>query len=701
MNEQNRQQPYRSTKGGDGSSSSSRSRKRRKSWISLHVRGEKILHIIFITSVIIQILLVWSWWGTTVIVYQETPPESSSTSDGVSRIASSEWKLSSRNEDKKQEQHRQELPSPHLKPKAVRTRTTLRNQHQQQQPLQQQPQSSISSNTIVGQKKKQLSPYSMAKQRQEYQDREQQTQQQPYRKWAYAFLMGGCNPKKPNEYRGFIYNILVSAETLLQSGSVADIVVMVQLAYDRDGRNNHTSLPDEDIALLQSLENIRIQYLPTPTTEQNFYSVVLEKFRILTLTQYSRVLFLDGDLWPLCNLDYLFELSEPPKLLSIQSSNTTTSDYDTAAEEMATAIPTVRPQLEIPLLAKKKKKAKKEASFSSTTSSHTATTKRTKHDNDNNDINQDKPLRLKENVVISWKSEPSNAGFFMLQPNLKAFEELQHIIKRRQQHAMTLPYPYFDPVVGWGHVIGSNSTATTATSSNEANKKDEFVFPTIHAPQYDRWRAFDDETGTNWTWYGVHGGQGLLYYFTKYHLQSVSLIIQDVIEQWTHVHEFDADTNVTTKRLIFEDNIDGNQLMKYSCLPMHKELKGEYGNHPRTKSFYYIAPYRDFHHAVGRNKPWEHWELGDINKYYTTSDSSTISAVAKWLKKIPSMILPSSPSSSEQRQPQDEANNAIAVSVFFDAFRLTPVPRFGLDLGETEPFAKFEVAHICPPLFSL
>ena len=684
----------------DNSSSIGGSRRRERSWICdgawgrdnensnlkdrsstsksptklLHVRGEKILHIIFITSVMIQILLVWSWWGTTVIVYQE-PSSAAATTSTLSKSSpewATSWKLatSTTNTDIKKQQ-RQEQRSPNF-PKAARTRTTLRNQHKQQQPLQQQPKISISNNNVDSQMKKPQSPYSIAKQHQQKDSLTQPNQiQQPYRKWAYAFLMGGCNPKKPNEYRGFIYNILVSAETLLQSGSVADIVVMVQLAYDRDGRNNHTSLPDEDIALLQSLENIRIQYLPTPTTEQNFYSVVLEKFRILTLTQYSRVLFLDGDLWPLCNLDYLFELSEPPKLLSIQSSNTTTSDYDTAAEEMATAIPTVRPQLEIPLLAKKKKKAKKEASFSSTTSSHTATTKRTKHDNDNNDINQDKPLRLKENVVISWKSEPSNAGFFMLQPNLKAFEELQHIIKRRQQHAMTLPYPYFDPVVGWGHVIGSNSTATTATSSNEANKKDEFVFPTIHAPQYDRWRAFDDETGTNWTWYGVHGGQGLLYYFTKYHLQSVSLIIQDVIEQWSHVYEYDDETNVTTKRLVFEDNIDGNQLMKYSCLPMHKELKGEYGNHPRTKSFYYIAPYRDFHHAVGRNKPWEHWELGDIDKYYTTTTSiaSTIGATAtKWLKKLPSMLSPSSSSSSsisEQRRPQDEANNAIAVSVLF------------------------------------
>ena len=687
----------------DNSSSIGGSRRRERSWICdgawgrdnensnlkdrsstsksptklLHVRGEKILHIIFITSVMIQILLVWSWWGTTVIVYQE-PSSAAATTSTLSKSSpewATSWKLatSTTNTDIKKQQ-RQEQRSPNF-PKAARTRTTLRNQHKQQQPLQQQPKISISNNNVDSQMKKPQSPYSIAKQHQQKDSLTQPNQiQQPYRKWAYAFLMGGCNPKKPNEYRGFIYNILVSAETLLNSGSVADIVVMVQLAYDPDGNNNtHTSLPQEDVDLLQSIENIRIQYLPTPTTEQNFYSVVLEKFRILTLTQYSRVLFLDGDLWPLCNLDYLFELSEP---LTIMTTTSNTTSEPAAAEEMvATAIPTVRPQSDIPLVVRIKKKTKRKgATFSSTTtSSHTSsTTKRTKHDNN------EKPLRLKENVVIAWKSEPSNAGFFMLRPDLLAFDELQDIIKRRQQHAMTLPYPYFDPVIGWGHVIGSNAseTTTTTTTTSTSNKattkaKDEFTFPKIHAPQYDRWRAFDDETGTNWTWYGVHGGQGLLYYFTKYHLQSVSLIIQDVIEQWSHVYEYDDETNVTTKRLVFEDNIDGNQLMKYSCLPMHKELKGEYGNHPRTKSFYYIAPYRDFHHAVGRNKPWEHWELGDIDKYYTTTTSiaSTIGATAtKWLKKLPSMLSPSSSSSSsisEQRRPQDEANNAIAVSVLF------------------------------------
>ena len=39
--------------------------------------------------------------------------------------------------------------------------------------------------------------------------------------------------------------------------------------------------------------------------------VMMEKFRILQLTDYSRVMYLDYDVMPTCNLDYLFDLSDP------------------------------------------------------------------------------------------------------------------------------------------------------------------------------------------------------------------------------------------------------------------------------------------------------------------------------------------------------------------------------------------------------
>jgi alpha-N-acetylglucosamine transferase len=39
---------------------------------------------------------------------------------------------------------------------------------------------------------------------------------------------------------------------------------------------------------------------------------MLDKFRVLGLTEYRRVLFMDGDVMPTENLDYLFELSDGP-----------------------------------------------------------------------------------------------------------------------------------------------------------------------------------------------------------------------------------------------------------------------------------------------------------------------------------------------------------------------------------------------------
>ncbi|KAL3916879.1 MAG: hypothetical protein SGILL_004977, partial [Bacillariaceae sp.] len=59
--------------------------------------------------------------------------------------------------------------------------------------------------------------------------------------------------------------------------------------------------------------NVTIRYLELPKHGvQNFYTVQLEKFKILQWHEtYSRVLFMDGDVLPFCNLDYLFEMSEP------------------------------------------------------------------------------------------------------------------------------------------------------------------------------------------------------------------------------------------------------------------------------------------------------------------------------------------------------------------------------------------------------
>jgi hypothetical protein len=140
------------------------------------------------------------------------------------------------------------------------------------------------------------------------QNRTTTPQTQPKRKWAYAFLVSGCSGSKPS-YKGFIYNVIVATERLKQMGSEAtNYILFVQMSVMTDSH----SLPIEEEELLQ-LIGVQVIYLPKMRSEihECFYAIVQEKFRTLQLIDYSRVIFLDADIMPICNLDYIFELSEP------------------------------------------------------------------------------------------------------------------------------------------------------------------------------------------------------------------------------------------------------------------------------------------------------------------------------------------------------------------------------------------------------
>lgn len=122
--------------------------------------------------------------------------------------------------------------------------------------------------------------------------------------YAYAFVMGAIHEDRL-AYKGFLYDVLIAANLLRQYGSTADIWLWAQLSPD--SKLQH--LPEEDLRLLNAL-NVHIEQLPKPKDE-SFASIVFEKFRPLQMTQYSRVMFLDSDIIPLVNLDYLFHLTDP------------------------------------------------------------------------------------------------------------------------------------------------------------------------------------------------------------------------------------------------------------------------------------------------------------------------------------------------------------------------------------------------------
>lgn len=136
--------------------------------------------------------------------------------------------------------------------------------------------------------------------------------------YAYVFLLGACNPTRPT-HRGFLFNILLATSQLKRSfQSKADIVVMVHIS--RWANTTRLSTQEEDW-----LEQVGASVVYLPSTldnnynnnnhnsnkdhHENFSSVQMLKFHLLRLTQYQRVLFLDSDVLPLCNLDYLFEMS--------------------------------------------------------------------------------------------------------------------------------------------------------------------------------------------------------------------------------------------------------------------------------------------------------------------------------------------------------------------------------------------------------
>lgn len=132
--------------------------------------------------------------------------------------------------------------------------------------------------------------------------------QQPQRvtsngRFAYAFLIAGCDPSRPS-YRGFLYNVLVAKHIFRAQGSTSDVVLLIRMAA-----NATQSLPHEEERMLKD-SGIKFRYLPPPATKETFYSAMMAKFHILNLTEYSRVIYMDADVMPWCNLDYIFLLSE-------------------------------------------------------------------------------------------------------------------------------------------------------------------------------------------------------------------------------------------------------------------------------------------------------------------------------------------------------------------------------------------------------
>lgn len=123
---------------------------------------------------------------------------------------------------------------------------------------------------------------------------------------AYFFLVGGVHESRPS-YKGFLYGVLVAVRVLRRLGSTSDFVLRIQLSPN----STLSELPDEDARPLKS-EGVRIHYTDRSAAGEgeSFGQLVHDKLWPVRMTEYKRVMFLDADVLPLVNLDYLFQLSD-------------------------------------------------------------------------------------------------------------------------------------------------------------------------------------------------------------------------------------------------------------------------------------------------------------------------------------------------------------------------------------------------------
>jgi len=324
----------------------------------------------------------------------------------------------------------------------------------------------------------------------------------PNSPYVYTFVIGGVNPLRPS-YRGMLWGICVNVYALKKYGSTADFIVFVQLSPDAPTDIDPVTfgLSPTELRVLSEL-GVRLRYIPTsPGTNQtskSFHDITMNKFIILTLTEYKRVFFLDADLVLLSNLDYLFRAADASKTESVT-----------------------------------------QKSF------------------------------LRPNFYVATAGEPSNAGFFMLSPRNGDYDKVLEIVRRQKESAKDLPGDAkFDKVLGWGHAIQPPDFWETTRLGGTTAK------------------------GTEWFFYCAPSDQGLLYYWTKYYKEDVSIMVRDDLKNWGAYG-----ANKTHTRL------DAQIRDPFAALT-NETLKSAWSQCHRKHKWWCVSPHRDYEHLAGTLKPW-------------------------------------------------------------------------------------------------
>ena len=231
---------------------------------------------------------------------------------------------------------------------------------------------------------------------------------------AYVFILGGVGYDDPSLHRSFLYNILISASVLRERGTMADLVLYVQVSSSSPA---NSLIPEEERWL--RFFDVDIRYLKKANRE-SIQAINMAKPIIFNMTEYSRVLFLDGDVLVLGNLDYLFEKS-----------------------------------------------------LSGT---------------------------FRGNVMVPGKMAPMNGGFALITPG--NFSEIKNLVSSKFGDNVGRS---MDKYAGWGHIMAED----------------------------DRWINRDGEIkGHFWDFNGAKVDQGFFYYWLKYVIKDVTILIKGYAFDW-------------------------------------------------------------------------------------------------------------------------------------------------------------------------
>lgn len=110
----------------------------------------------------------------------------------------------------------------------------------------------------------------------------------------------------------------------------------------------------------------------------------------------------------------------------------------------------------------------------------------------------------------------------------------------------------------------------------------------------DEWRSFREKRQRNWTFYGAHADQGLLYHYFKYMVKNWTLLYRETAETWRQVVVSNSATSIPLEDGTSIAKVNVTKNLAFGC---HSP---RYGRGPWAQ--YHL--YADHYHFAGHSKPW-------------------------------------------------------------------------------------------------